>query len=192
MRQIGDVDSKTELDEFQECVPSPDLARNLYSAIRTISILICIHWHKWHEFAERFCRLTDKATLDDIQNIDGRLPFTKEALGSLLFPDDSYYANNFFLQQYVFSPLVIEENQEFQSYEAEYRLPILDDVAREGTGPYERIIAVKVAEGHFRFAKGGETNSAVRIRSPSTLSKLTLDTLATSSSSKSAPKHIRY
>ncbi len=161
MRQFGDEASKTELDEFQECVPSPDLARNMYSAIKTISILVCIHWDQWDEFAERFCRLTDTASLDDLQNVDAKLPFAKESLEGLLFPNDSYYAENFFLEQYVFLPLVLQENQRFKSFESEYRLALLEDSIAEVGGHCERIMPIKVATAHFRFARGGELNSTV-------------------------------
>lgn len=174
MRPIGDSDSKTELDEFQECVPSPDLARNLYSAIKTISILICIHWCEWHEFAERFCRLTSCSTLDDLQDVDSRLPFTKDSLAALMFPHDSdSYATTFYAMQFLFLPLVLEENQEFTSYESEYRLPLLDEPPGSQGGLCDRIVPVRVAEGHFRFARGGALNSTVRSWRPPPLSKLT-------------------
>lgn len=160
-KQIGDVDSNTELDEFQQCVPSPDLERNIYSATKTITILIWIHCHQWDEFPERFCRLTDKDTPDDLQNVDKRLPFKRESVEDLLFPDDPSYADDFFQEQYVFLPIVLEENQKFRSYDSEYRLPLLDDPIDRRGGVCERIVPVKVATGHIRFAKGGEFNSTV-------------------------------
>jgi hypothetical protein len=173
MRTIGDSDSKTELDEFQECVPSQDLARNLYSAIKTISILICIHWREWHEFAERFCRLTGIATLDDLQDVDSRLPFTEDSLAALMFSNGSDYATHFFMMQFVFLPLVLGENQEFTSFDSEYRLPLLEEPLGSQGGLCDRIVPVRVAEGCFRFARNGVLNSTVRSWRPPLLGKLT-------------------
>jgi hypothetical protein len=161
-RHVGDVESEhEELDEFQECVPSPELQRKMFSAIKTISILMCIHWHRWDEFAERFCQATDKSTLDDLHDIDEELPFTREALGGLLFPDNPDYAEDFFIEQYTFLPLVLEENQKFKSYDSEYRLPLLDDSFDGRGGHSERIVSCEVAIGYFKFMRGGEFNSKV-------------------------------
>ena len=165
MRPVGDIDSKTELDEFQECIPCPDLARNLYSTIKTISILICIQWRRWNEFAERFCRATEANSLDEIPDLDGRLPFSKEEVCTRLFPDDPDTATKFYLQQYVFLPIILEENHRFKFYEPEYRLPLLDDHSQGSAGPGDRIFAVRVAEGHFRFARTGELNPKVCVLS---------------------------
>lgn len=187
-RPISGEEHKNELDEFQECVSSTDLARNLYSAIKTISILICIRWHQWHEFAERFCRLTGKATLDDLQDIDDRLPFTKESLQYLLFPDSSLDANSFFVRQYAFLPLVLEENQTFRSYQSEYRLPLLDEAKLGPIKQRDRLITVKIAEGCFRFARREEFNSTVRVRNLAPTSHQLIDAiLAAASSSKESP-----
>jgi hypothetical protein len=159
--QVGNMHSRTELDEFQQCVPALELARKMCSALKTISILICINWHKWGEFAHRFCRLTNNTTLDDIQDLDSKLPFTRKALRDLLFPENLCYADNFFRQQYVFLPLVLQENEILKSYEAERRLPLLDDAIEGQEGHIGRILPVKVAAGYFEFARGGGRNSRV-------------------------------
>ena len=191
-REVDGTDFKTELDEFQECVSSPDLQRNLDTAIKTISILICIHWHRWEEFAQLFCRLTHSATLDDVQNLDNMLPFTKDALESFLFPDDSFYAQSFFLQQYIFLPLVLEEHQKFKSYAPEYRLPLKDatDVSQDRC---RGIIPIRVVKGHFRYARSGELNNTVCINLAAfQVSDLTLNHIAASSSSKKDSQPIRH
>ena len=162
MRPVGEIDSKTELDEFQECIPCPDLARNLYSTIKTISVLISIHWRRWNEFAERFCRATHCSSLDEIQDLDSRLPFTKNEVYHRLFPDDHFSAQKFYTQQYVFLPIILEENQRFKFYEPEYRLPLLDDHGEGRPKAGERILPVRIAEGHFRLARTGELNAKVK------------------------------
>ena len=161
MRELGDGDSKTELDEFQECVPSSDLARNLYSAIKILSTLICIHWDKWQEFPERFCRITGTATLDDVQDLDARLPFDEDALIRLLFPEDPSCAKDFFAQQFVFLTLLLEEDAPLQTYPGEYCLPLLDDSNDSDLAHQSRISAVKIAVGHFRSGSDKTINQTV-------------------------------
>jgi hypothetical protein len=161
-KSIGDLDSQKESDEFQQCVPSAALSSSFFMAYKTISILIWIHWHDWRKFEERFCRLTGTERLDDIRDIDGLLPISKDSLRSRLFPDDRHLAKSFYLHQFIFVPPVLEENSGFKSYDPEYRLPILDESTDVQETECSRILPVHIAEGHYKFAGSGQFNAEVQ------------------------------
>ena len=136
-----------------------DLLELIYKDfLRIVGILVVIKWPDWEDFFKVF--LDPKDAFGRPSRRDTRLPFLE-----VDFIEDSTSTRLFQWDQYIFCPIVIEEDSHVLIGNEKRRLPFLSSTP-QGDGGSGTVFKVEVEKFQIRYRAGeasGEYNHKVRM-----------------------------
>jgi hypothetical protein len=117
--------------------------------VKVLSTLVWIHWDDWESFGDHFLNVPKRS--------DNDLP-----LRDTTFLGSGSFANGFAADQYIFMPVVLEEDDpvsnpgaDFLYYSKHHRLPFLSS-KKIGQGSSGTVTKEEIAPGYFKGRGGGK------------------------------------
>jgi hypothetical protein len=131
------------------------------SFLRTLTILIKIHWRKWREFKSLFLEPPAKDAKGKYSWTDKHI-FTCNIEG-LSRLGSNHMVYSFMEHRHAFQPIVIEERQIIVEKSIQWRLPFLPSKETRvlGEGSYGKVTMETIAPGHYRHAGEGSDENTV-------------------------------